>query len=320
MAHISRKEFHNLFKTKIATKLGSLDKDRIKVRNNIFGVVGVILLVDFILFDKLPIPNSVERLQFLGIMSIALGSVVILRILKKFKSKYKRAAIKPLIELAFPTYKYSESSNYSQSDFNSSDLFNLNANRFHSEDQISGVVQATNFSMSEIVARHKSGSGKNKNVTTVFRGLLIKLDFNKSFNAHTIIRPDFSEKFFGSFIGNKLQSMISGNLKLVKLEDPLFEKYFVVLSESQQESRYILSPALMSRIIKTRARLKTEISLSFYNNNLLIAIHKHKNYFEPSIFKELLSYNELKEIYDILDIIDDIIKELDLNTRIWTKE
>ena len=67
-------------------------------------------------------------------------------------------------------------------------------------------------------------------------------DFNKHFNVKTYVLTDTAEKMFG-FLGKKLQSMNSSRDDLVYLENPDFEKQFVVYSSDQIEARYILSPS-----------------------------------------------------------------------------
>ncbi len=61
--------------------------------------------------------------------------------------------------------------------------------------------------------------------------------------------PDFAEKLLGKF-GQKFQKSFTHG-KLVKLENPEFEKEFVVYSSGQQEARYILTPVMMEANSKT---------------------------------------------------------------------
>ena len=49
---------------------------------------------------------------------------------------------------------------------------------------------------------------------------------------------------------------MSSHGELVKLEDPEFEKSFVVYSGNQTEARYILSTSLMRRILDYKVNCK----------------------------------------------------------------
>ena len=106
---------------------------------------------------------------------------------------------------------------------------------------------------------------------------------------------------------------------MVELENDELNKSFVVYSNDQIEARYILTPALMERIGVLNQRCSNTISLSFINANMYIAFPLAKNYFEPPIYKTLLKPNLLDEDLSVLSFMHDIVHELDLNTRIWTK-
>jgi hypothetical protein len=45
-----------------------------------------------------------------------------------------------------------------------------------------------------------------------------------------------------------------------------------------------------------------------------------RNLFEPNIFKSLLDFKVIEEYFTDLKTALDIVEELNLNTRIWTKE
>ena len=78
---------------------------------------------------------------------------------------------------------------------------------------------------------------------------------------------DTAEKMF-CFIGTKLQKMNKARGELVKLENPEFESEFAVYSDDQIESRYILSPSLMERILSFKKQTKKSIQLSFIDSRL----------------------------------------------------
>ena len=105
--------------------------------------------------------------------------------------------------------------------------------------------------------------------------------------------------------------------ELVKMDDPEFEKLFVVYSKDQIEARYILSTSLMKRIIDFKKKTKKDIYLSFINNKIFVAISYYKNLFEPRIFSTLINFDLIKEYYEDMVIAIGIVEELNLNTRIW---
>ncbi|RZJ88527.1 MAG: DUF3137 domain-containing protein, partial [Chryseobacterium sp.] len=90
-------------------------------------------------------------------------------------------------------------------------------------------------------------------------------------------------------------------------------------SGDQVEARYILTPALMERIDDLNEGSSYTVSLSFINANMYIAFPLDRNYFEPPIFKTLLAPDLLDKDFSILKFMYEIVRELDLNTRIWGK-
>jgi hypothetical protein len=90
--------------------------------------------------------------------------------------------------------------------------------------------------------------------------------------------------------------------------------------EDQVEARYILTPSLMERILAYKCKWKSRISLSFCDSKDYIAISMNKNLFEARIFKPVADYSFMEENLRFLILLTEIVEDLNLNTRIWTKE
>ncbi|MHC5091781.1 MAG: DUF3137 domain-containing protein [Planctomycetota bacterium] len=120
----------------------------------------------------------------------------------------------------------------------------------------------------------------------------------------TLVLPDSAEKLFGGF-GKMLQSWNMGRPDLIQLEDPQFEREFVVYGTDQIEARYILSTSLMRRILDFKQK---------------VAVPMKKNMFEPKYFSSLSDFSPILDYYNDLAFAAGIVDDLNLNTRIWTKE
>jgi hypothetical protein len=59
---------------------------------------------------------------------------------------------------------------------------------------------------------------------------------------------------------------------------------------------------------------------SFKGENVFCAIPFGRNLFEPNIKKSGVNYSDVEEMCVFFSLIEIIVKELNLNTRIWTKE
>ena len=130
--------------------------------------------------------------------------------------------------------------------------------------------------------------------------------------------PDTAERLLGKF-GQKIQE-ISGPCELVKLENPDFEKLFAVYSTSQIEARYVLTPVMMESMVNISKKYGRKMYFSFNGERVYCAIKFNKALFEPRIRKSGVNFNDVEEMYHLFGLIETIIQEMNLNTRIWTKE
>ena len=78
--------------------------------------------------------------------------------------------------------------------------------------------------------------------STIFQGVFMIADFNKKLKYYTKV-IESSGDFFAKIFYNRTK---------VELENPVFEKIFNTYSKNQIEARYILSPAMMERILEFR--------------------------------------------------------------------
>jgi hypothetical protein len=152
----------------------------------------------------------------------------------------------------------------------------------------------------------------------IFKGLFFVGDFNKNFQGHTIVVPDYAERYLGS-LAQDLQALNQQRGQLVRLEDPEFEKLFAVYSTDQIEARYLLSPSLMQRLVDFTKKARRETFISLINDKIYIAIKYDEDLFEPKLFKTMVDFAPVREYFETLQLMMGIVEELNLNRRIWTK-
>lgn len=107
------------------------------------------------------------------------------------------------------------------------------------------------------------------------------------------------------------------NTQLVTLEDTEFEKEFAVYSTDQVEARYILSPTMIEHIKTIKSKLGNDMYLSFFNNKVYIAIPNDLDSLSPMIFHNMAVFESIEPIYQTIDCLFEIARDLELNTRIW---
>jgi hypothetical protein len=237
---------------------------------------------------------------------------------------FKTMVIEPIIQYISPDLTYAPKSGIPEVQFLATGIFRRRIDRYHGEDLIKGSVGQTRIRFSELHAEYKTETRDSKGHRhtqwhTIFKGLFFIADFNKHFKGRTFVLPDTAEQLFGR-LGQKLQEIGKSHGELIKLEDPDFEREFAVYSTDQVEARYILSPALMRRMREFKRKTGSNVYFSFTGGEVNIGISSARNRFEPKLFSTVLDIELAREFVNDLQLALDVVEDLNLNTRIWTKE
>lgn len=316
------KSFKEFYEEKLVPDLSVLDSERKQVKKRII-IIAVIAFLVIILEAKF-IPSGIGTWKgVIQVITGVSGFILISLSSRKYKLNFKSKIIGKITAYVDESLAYLPEGTVSKAEFLKSAIFQHSCDSYKGEDHISGKIDKTDIEFSEVIAQYKtstgSGSNKKEQYSTYFKGVFFVADFNKHFKSRTLVLPDNAEKLFGKF-GQKLQSMSFSRGKLIKLEDPEFEKEFCVYGNDQVESRYILSMSLMRRILEFKKKWGTKIYLSFVDSKVYIAISLNKNLFEPKLFKTIVNYDFIEENITYLLLLIGIVEDLNLNTRIWTKE
>ena len=106
-----------------------------------------------------------------------------------------------------------------------------------SEDYIQGDVEDVTFEFCELKLDRRG----NKSTINVHRGGALMITMPFQFSGYTVVKTDYGK--LGNFLSRSLAK------ERVALENPAFEERYEVFGSDQQYARYLLSPALMERII-----------------------------------------------------------------------
>lgn len=224
---------------------------------------------------------------------------------------YKQEVISRIISTFCSEARFTPGGGVDESVFRSSGLF-TSPDRYHSEDLIEGRLDKTDFYCAEVHAEERCTRTDSKGRTTeywvdIFRGFFFVADFHKDFQGVTRVYRDSIIKFG------------RGGTR-VKLENPDFEKTFDVYSSDPVEARYLLTPAMMERLLQVERTFGGGISLSFLQSKVLIAIPDRKDHFEASVWHSLSDLTAVQEEFGTIRALTGIVQELQLNIRIWSKE
>lgn len=313
----NNKSFKEFYDTILLPDLKVLDQERKKVDRRVL-FIGLIALMLIIIIGRFRGSGT----GYFQILAAVLGFIAISVVCKNYRLNFKNKIVQKITAFVDKNLVYSPDGYVSREEFTNSGIFQKYSNRYNGEDHFKGKLGKTAIEFSEIVGKHVTstgtGSTRKEHQSLIFKGIFFVADFNKNFKGHTIVLPDTAERMLGKF-GQSLQTMSSRG-ELIKLEDLEFEKEFCVYSDDQVEARYILSTSLMKRIVDFKRKWNTKVYLSFRHSKVYIAIKMDKNLFETRLFKSIVDYSFMEENIRFLILLTGIVEDLNLNTRIWTKE
>lgn len=311
------KNFNTFYEKELQGLLIPLETQRKKIKK--YGAAGFILLGTAVILFIISAASH-NKVSVVIAFVLLLAAFVLLIIFgnkkKSFAAGFKESVVRKIIRFIDPSLQYSPGLKISKADYLNSGLFVEQPDRYSGDDFIEGTHEKTFFCFSELHTERKVSSGKSTHWETIFRGLFFIADFNKNFCGRTYVWSERNPQI--NFL-TKLFSSFAWNLEKVKLESVDFEKRFIVYSSDQVEARYILTPSFMERIVRLQQMMGEGTSLSFVNTNIHVAVPIRDELFEPAIFSAN-DHNRLRDFYNSINIVFDIIDELKLNQRLWNKE
>lgn len=320
MATPATPDLRTLYDTVLAPRIAALEGDRLRVKG---AVVSSALLIGLPLFTAfcgggdliaLALPEHARFWVFPVAIVCVVGGVGVafsryalpgLTAYLNYRARFKREVVAEIFRAVCPTAVYSPHAFISPKIFEQSGLFTATGEP-SGDDLVRGRIGDTPFEACEM-GRHDPQ--RSDNSPPVFHGLFFHIDFNKTIHGRTVVQPQAGALSYAS----------RADLTRVPLENPDFESRFEVYSSNPVEARYILTPLLMERIVEIDQKMKRPVCLSFVDNRAFVAVHYERQLFEPSI-AATTSYEAVADMADLFRLAELVVRELDLNTRIWTKD
>ena len=284
--------FDRVFADKLRPELAQMEEGRItaakKAKQGYFigGVIGVLGV-----FSGLVATDEI-LFTIIGVMAGFITSVVMGGGLRKIGKQAKAMMVVPVARefgLSFLEHPGQQEGIY---DFRNANLVSR-WDRSNFEDKITGQRKGVDFEFFEahLEQRRTTRDSKGRTQTrwvTVFRGQCMRFDFHKTFHGRTLVARDAG--IFNNLGGGS-------GMKIAKLEDPVFEKAFSVYTTDQVESRYILTPDFMQRIVELEQTFHGgKLRCAFIGGEMLIAVESG-DLFEPgSLFTPLDNPERIREL------------------------
>lgn len=311
-------DFKRFYEGELRVILESLNARRLKVLGFGFAAIasalgfGVLVATESYVLG----PNAAPLLFLTALVTVVVAWFQWGRLRRDFKHEVMGRVVKFLD----PELRYLPADKIDREKFEAGGIFRQRIDSYEGEDCVWGTLGATKFEFCELKVQHqrRGEDSKRSHWQTVFKGLYFVADFNKHFHSHTVVLPDALEGTLG-FLGRVLQSINPTREDLVQLENPEFEREFVVYGGDQVEARYILTPALMQRMLALKHKVGGKVYFAFAGSEVHVAMATTVNRFEPKVFKSLVNCHDVADHLEDLRLIIGLVEDLNLNTRIWSK-
>lgn len=303
-------------------ELKALEEERLRIVGRLkkvaFILCGVVVISIFLL---------IHYAQFVPLHAFGLSGIfgVILFIFmfhhekSGYQSLFKDNVIEKIIYFINPTFVYRKDGTIGEDEYMHCGLFPEAYDRYRGSDLVEGVLDGVSVRFSDLHVEQKRRTKNNKEEWhTLFQGLFFIADFHKSFRARTYVLPDVAERALG-VLGMWFQELNRTHGELIKLDHVAFEKHFAVYGEDRVEAHYILSHTFMERILDFAKKRDKNLFLGFVNGKMYLALSYTKALFEPSITRSLLTFEYIKEYFELLEMVFGIIDEFKLNQKLWSK-
>ncbi len=256
---------------------------------------------------------------------LAVQHTIIGKAEKEFRSGFKYEIVGAIVQQLQPGLTFAPETGIGIESFCASQLFSSKPDRYSTEDELFGTIGATEIQLAEVHAedrRTRSSKGRTETYyVDIFKGVLLIADFHKHFNGVTRVMPDKEDGIFAS-LGKGLSGLFPFESKqAVRMADPEFENHFKVFSTDHVEAHYILSHGMMRRILAIREAWGNQrVRLSFVDSKVTLAIPHRGNLLEVKPRESLVGGGQIQRVVGELRECFQLVEDLNLNTRIWTKE
>lgn len=305
------KDFDTFFDYQLKEPLIAIENIRYKAHNTFKILIGTTIVMGISLWLFIfyfPNPMLIFIFSAFFLAPIGFANYTINKAQKRITPLFKNATLLPMLEFLFEEVIYVPRQKMPVVMLNESLLRNIAADRVDGDDFVSCKIGDTYIQFCDL----DSSFGPE---ISDFGGLFVAIQFNKSFKTKTVVKPKKIKNQFSRLILNLSKRM--KNAHRISMENSTFNRNFITLGEDQIESRYILTPALMERLLGYQTKVKKHISFSFIDDIMYMAISYSDFLFEPRLFKPTNDKEFIRSNYDFFVLITDVVNDLDLNTKIW---
>jgi len=271
----------------------------------LFGYPGLFFVLVFFISIAFLDGDNVTANQVIWLVIIFVAAMVCLGIGSYYQNKarkiFKINILQDALAELFTDLHYKQDGHIEPERIREAGLID-DWNSFEGNDYISGTYRGRIIEISDIVLK-RTGSGKNKSSTTLFRGQWMTCKMDKEIPAKLRVRENGAR----------------GN---VTTENEAFNKQFQILADDPHYAFYVLTPHFMEFIVAADLAANGKTYYYFSGDTAHVAIHNYHDSFEIPVDKQarsdlsLIRENIKKEMKYLTDILDELL----LNEYLFKKE
>ena len=215
-------------------------------------------------------------------------------------------------DVNFSGLKYAAKGAVGKARFLSSKIF-TRADEYLAEDYISGQVREMPFELCEL--RVREFSNVRTRLDYVFQGVFLVGDFRRpDMRGGILLLPDAYRKYLSR--SERAFHRIGGRRQRNNLL-PEFEAFFDTYATPNVRIKDVLSEELQQGILKFRQYFQEnnrekEIYLSIIDDKIYIALTQDKDLLEPSLFRNTVSFEIVREFYYDIGMLLTILQKMDV--------
>lgn len=295
-------EFKTFYETELKPSLDNVDTIRIMTLGTAL-LMPISFIVFILFFTEVPY-CFIYVWIFIIFFGVISGWAYI-----TFERRFRSDVISLLVKFTGKDLEHFPERTISASNINKSPFFGI-IQKVLGHDLVRGKKGSINFEFSWVddmlypdIIEDNNFLGKRLSPPKCF---CFSADFGKKIKGTTYIFPDIAEKTFGH-TGKVMQQAQKGYGELINLEDPEFEKNFVVYGDDQIEARYIITPLVMQKLVKWYGEIKKlglrNLKIAFSESKVFTClIFNNTNLISPQILQKS-SYEDLLKISNFLHLM-----------------
>lgn len=251
---------------------------------------------------------------------------------EEYVHRFKTEILTEAFNIISPELSFHPYEGFSKSRIEAMNLFSDGITSYYAEDLCKGKIKDIDISFCEVTLYTKKRTRKSvakgcfysllmlfrlgeldfesKEELLFFNGLLLEIDFHKSFEGEVFALPKAKHHDL-----LKRRTFNRAGLASTGLSD--FDDLYDIYTNDDLLMHYVLTPGLAERITNLRENLGGEIYLSLMDGKFNLGIHWNRNLFEVSLEKGIPTLSDFIALGKEIELFEEILILLAQDRRIW---